>query len=591
MHRSSRLWRAIAAGTLIYRAFWAFSIKTTFVPDEYYQTVEPVNIIFYGDSNVGLNSTWEWRDEFRIRSFVPLIPYMLLYQMKFFLGSSLSVLIHETVVLKFPRLVNAIVSSYSDLLLYAILKKITLSDSPAIFITCIHLFSWSGSYCLSRTLANSTETAFLIIGLYFWLSESSCKNKNNGSIGEAVSSSSNCSGSKIADQQKNSNSKQISREDNSGLRLRKQYRPYKIVEDPGSKRDPVTSSNDYCVSSLAVALIVVTVHCRPTAVLFWAPLVILRITQQTYPWRYIVFHCVPTGLAVLLLCVTIDSIFYARFTVTPFNFFYINITRNYAAIFYGAKSWHWSFSHGLPVMLGLYTPILMLSILITPQPEDAIILILVSLLYAVLLRCVTAHQEYRFLLPALPFLHISVGFTLWDLAVWCLPRLGEPSRHPHTVLSYCLSSVGLRSHVKSKESETKISSGSKENTKGSRNSNGNGQMDDVVQGGGSTTQDQDQDQDHCAIGVGVQRREEEKEKRKNSPSVARILCLSLLFLVVTAHLSAAYYLSTRHQVRLNRIFYFSISFIDHEDNKISERSLILPAILPIYLINASYEAM
>jgi Alg9-like mannosyltransferase family len=564
MQRPSRLWSAIAAGTLIYRAFWAFSIKTTFVPDEYYQTVEPINIIFYGGSNNGLSSTWEWRDEFRIRSFVPLIPYMLLYQMKFFLGSSLSAFMHEVVVLKFPRLVNAIISSYSDFLLCAILKKITRSDSPAIFITCIHLFSWSGSYCLSRTLANSTETAFLIIGLYFWLSESSCKEENNQSIEVGVSSSSNC-------EQKNINSKRISGEDKGDLRLRKQIPSSKIVEDPGIKRDSVTVSNDYYMSSLALALIALTVHCRPTAVLFWAPLVILRITQQTSPWRYVVFHCLPTGLAVLLLCVLIDSIFYARFTVTPFNFFYINITRNYAALFYGAKSWHWNFSHGLPVMLGLYTPVLVLSILVTPQPDDAIILIVVSLLNAVLLRCVTAHQEYRFLLPALPFLHISVGFTLWDLAVWCLPGLGEPSRHSrhsHTVLSYCLSSLGLWSHVKSKVGVDKTSSGSEENNEGRRNSRSNGGMDSLALGGGSIKQDQDR----CATGVRGERRNEEEVKRKDSPSVARMLCLSSLVLVVTTHLSAAYYLSTRHQVRLYRISYYSTSVgnrIDREDNKIS----------------------
>jgi Alg9-like mannosyltransferase family len=546
MQGSSRLFSAIAAGTLIYRAFWAFSIKTTFVPDEYYQTVEPVNIIFYGASNIGLNSTWEWRDEFRIRSFVPLIPYMLLYQINFFIGSSLSVLLHKIVVLKGPRLLNAILSSYSDFLLYAILKKITRSDYLAIFITCIHLFSWSGSYCLSRTLANSTETAFLIIGLYFWLSEASEKKQKNVPIQEAVLSSLNCSGSEIADQRRNSNRKQSINKDNNDLRLRKRILSSKIIENPESERNPVTSSSDYCVSSLAVALIAVTVHCRPTAVLFWTPLFVLRITQKSSPWRYILFHCIPTGVAVLLFCVAVDSIFYGRFTVTPFNFFYINISRNYAAIFYGAKSWHWNFSHGLPVMLGLYTPFLVLSIVATPQPEECIILIIVSLLYVVLLRCVTAHQEYRFLLPALPFLHIAVGFTLWDLAVWCLPSLGEPSRHPHTVLSYCLSSVGLRARVDSERGVERMLPAPEKVIDERRSSGGDSGTDSGAQGGRGCKQNQGHSLG--VTGVGEKRRNEEESTRKSPPIVARMLCLSLLFLVVSAHLSAALYLSTRHQV-------------------------------------------
>ena len=545
MPLKSRILRALAAGTLIYRVFWAFSIQTTFVPDEYYQTVEPVNIIFYGASNIGLNSTWEWRDEFRIRSFVPLLPFMLLYQIKFLIGSSLSVLMNEVVVLKGPRLVSAVISSYSDFLFYAILKKFTGSDYLAVFITCIHLFSWSASYCLSRTLANSTETAFLIIGLHFWLLESSGKTCNNEPIQAAATTTLNCSSSESADQTsiRNRTRKRSSSKGKNEFRQREHTSSAMFAEHPEKKTNSKMSSNSCCVPSLAVALIVMTVHCRPTAVLFWAPLILIRSFQKISPWRYIIFHCVPTGVAVLLLCVAVDSICYGRFTVTPFNFFYINITRNYAALFYGVKSWHWNFTHGLPVMLGLYTPFLVPSIVLTPQPEEAIILVIVSLTYVLLLRCVTAHQEYRFLLPVLPFLHIAIGFTLWDLAVWCLPGLGKPPRQPHTVLSYCLSMIGLTSHIR----DTALKIGELSESDAYRYSRGDDAKGSVALGGSSIKQNQETTKENGKV-----------VKQAVMPSVGRILCLLLLFLVVIAHLAVAFYLSTRHQVRH---YQFSSQFI------------------------------
>lgn len=42
-----------------------------------------------------------------------------------------------------------------------------------------------------------------------------------------------------------------------------------------------------------------------------------------------------------------------------------------------------------------------------------------SLFYAVGLSVFSAHQEIRFLLPCLPFLHVVAGIVLHDLLVWC----------------------------------------------------------------------------------------------------------------------------------------------------------------------------
>lgn len=51
----------------------------------------------------------------------------------------------------------------------------------AICVALVHCLSWSSAYCMSRTLANSTETSFIVIGAYFLLKAHTNThiNKNN----------------------------------------------------------------------------------------------------------------------------------------------------------------------------------------------------------------------------------------------------------------------------------------------------------------------------------------------------------------------------------------------------------------------------
>jgi Alg9-like mannosyltransferase family len=429
---------AVYSATSLYRILWAFAIVTLFVPDEYYQTVEPSKKIFDGTFESGVSSTWEWRDEYRIRSFVPLLPYLLLHQFKYIWRTICTSYPTEILVLKGPRLMNSLMSSCSDLAFFLILQKFTMSTTTALFILCVHLFSWSASYCLSRTLANSSETALIIIGLFFWLSE----HHSGFGLLESLSVTKDLSPeippvTSESNRHKAASSEARNLQSAQGLRSRK---PATLT----SKESYSTASEELSMLvkyplSVAVALITITVHCRPTAVLFWAPLIVLRIAQRKSPLQYIVFHCIPTGVITLFTCIAIDSFYYKSLTITPLNFFYINVSRNYAELFYGAKPWHWNFSNGFPVMLGLYTPILMYSYFYTTQPDDAIVLEITAALYAVLLRCVTAHQEFRFLLPCVAFLHIAVGFTIWNATVWYLPSLGVPYKGRHTLFSFCLS--------------------------------------------------------------------------------------------------------------------------------------------------------
>jgi uncharacterized membrane protein len=46
----------------------------------------------------------------------------------------------------------------------------------------------------------------------------------------------------------------------------------------------------------------------------------------------------------------IDSYFYGKVTITPLNFYFFNISKNYAAEF-GVNNWHWNFSNVLLLLL------------------------------------------------------------------------------------------------------------------------------------------------------------------------------------------------------------------------------------------------
>ena len=66
----------------------------------------------------------------------------------------------------------------------------------------------------------------------------------------------------------------------------------------------------------------------------------------------------PFGVLILQLCILIDTAYYGGiFTFAPWQFFSVNVLQNVASKYFGTKPWHWNFTHGIPLVLGVYTPI------------------------------------------------------------------------------------------------------------------------------------------------------------------------------------------------------------------------------------------
>ncbi|XP_062561074.1 GPI mannosyltransferase 3 [Armigeres subalbatus] len=127
-----------------------FIVRTWYVPDEYWQSLEVAHRLAFGYGHL----TWEWT--YGIRSYVypSMIAglYKLLELVKFDCVELLVLL---------PRLLQALLSAYSDYRFYVWSKK----SKWSIFMIAT---SWFWFYTASRTLSNTLEASLMVIALSFF---------------------------------------------------------------------------------------------------------------------------------------------------------------------------------------------------------------------------------------------------------------------------------------------------------------------------------------------------------------------------------------------------------------------------------------
>ncbi len=358
---------------IIYRIAAFLLLRTTFVPDEYYQSVEPAFKFVYSDNNklVIPPLTWEWQSEYRIRSYIPILHYILCFRLLKTLSIDYSFLIRNG-----PRFMQTLYSIIGDLSLYSTSKILFVSEDIARDIVIVNLFSWSGTYCMSRTLINSYETVLQYIGVLLWII---CMKNQSKKLWYNVS---------------------------------------------------------------YIVLVTISIYSRPTSFLWWVIPMIVYLTTD----KMRIVYCTLIGLFTCTVCIVIDSYHYnstfnypdnglytydgsikiiqlilsqisaLKITITPLNFYIYNVHQNYAELF-GVKTWYWTLIEGLPVILGFYTPFIFYELFLYLTRGFCSItdvtllnyLVFSASFYAITLRIVTSHQEYRFLLPCLPSIHILLG--------------------------------------------------------------------------------------------------------------------------------------------------------------------------------------
>ena len=344
--------------------FFSVCTRTTYVPDEYHQGVEQAYNIVYDTKSVG---TWEWRPKYQIRSYVLILPYILFFHV----GKLLDV-DNAMFVSMGPRIIQGLMAAVGDLYLFRLSAALG-GDIFALYTLTVHLCSWSVCYMMSRTLANSTETVLLVIGLYYWLTD---------------------------------------------------LRPLKPSQSDMFKNVSSVYTKWPQVSYMIAA---VSSYSRVTSAAFWGPLLLRelltefvaiytddqKLSRAGVPKLFMAVSVLLSFIFSLSLgiiaCLAVDCLFYGCLTFTPINFVVTNIVQDAASRF-GVSPWHWYLTQGLPVMLAFYFPLLLASVykgypkILNRVLSGAVMLILTLSL--------CPHKELRFILPILPLLHMTVAWYI-----------------------------------------------------------------------------------------------------------------------------------------------------------------------------------
>ncbi|XP_072945372.1 GPI mannosyltransferase 3 [Epargyreus clarus] len=132
---------------LVVRLLSVFVVQTSFVPDEYWQSLEVAHEYVFGYGAL----TWEWQKG--LRSYLYPSVIAALYTVLKYTG-----LDYPEAVIIVPRIFQALLSTYADYCFY----KWTGGRKWALFLV---LTSWFWFYTASRTILQTVETSLLAIGL------------------------------------------------------------------------------------------------------------------------------------------------------------------------------------------------------------------------------------------------------------------------------------------------------------------------------------------------------------------------------------------------------------------------------------------
>lgn len=233
--------------------------------------------------------TWEWKHGLR-SYFHPFIFYVL------YKGLHTFSLDFPLVIIIIPKVFQALLTAASDWYFFLLCKNFRLQNY---WIKVAVFTNWFWYYCGSRTLINTFETCLTIVALYYYpwniLMKKLKKNKNDI----------NC------------------------VTVQKNSLKY---------------------------LILASINClvRPTAAIIWGPLVLLQLFfSNSKDVTKFIFKCILPALVLTLpIFIIIDYIWYGKFCIPAYNFIVFNTFKGISS-FYGTNSFHWYFTQGLPVVLGL----------------------------------------------------------------------------------------------------------------------------------------------------------------------------------------------------------------------------------------------
>uniref|UniRef100_A0A8B9PEM2 Mannosyltransferase n=1 Tax=Apteryx owenii TaxID=8824 RepID=A0A8B9PEM2_APTOW len=131
-------------------------VQTSFVPDEYWQSLEVLFTIYVLNINNYGYLTWEWENGLRGYSY-PLIFASIYKVLQLLAKDDVQLLIWV------PRLVQALLAAFADVKLYSLVRHLENAET-AKWVLC----SWFTWYSCTRTLTNTMETLLTIFALSYY---------------------------------------------------------------------------------------------------------------------------------------------------------------------------------------------------------------------------------------------------------------------------------------------------------------------------------------------------------------------------------------------------------------------------------------
>ncbi|KEP53006.1 glycosyltransferase family 22 protein [Rhizoctonia solani 123E] len=178
---------------------------------------------------------------------------------------------------------------------------------------------------------------------------------------------------------------------------------------------------------ISLSLAALSCIIRPTAAIIWAFLASELLWRASSSWGHIsnlmADGCLVGFVAVFTITLA-DTTYYGTPTFTPFSFLKTNLVSGIAS-FYGANSFHYYITQGLPIILGPALPFAILGAWshFKDVPTDrktspsrrirSLLLALVA--WSIMVYSSLAHKEWRFIHPLLPILHLFAADYLINL--------------------------------------------------------------------------------------------------------------------------------------------------------------------------------
>ncbi|KAM9181588.1 LOW QUALITY PROTEIN: GPI mannosyltransferase 3 [Mergus octosetaceus] len=131
-------------------------VRSSFVPDEYWQALEVAHRLAFGYGHL----TWEWAQRLRGSAYPLLLAGI--YKALQLLGKD-----DVQLLIWIPRLVQAVLAAFADVKLYLLVRHLENAETAKYVYFC-QLCSWFTWYSCTRTLTNTMETLLTIFALYYY---------------------------------------------------------------------------------------------------------------------------------------------------------------------------------------------------------------------------------------------------------------------------------------------------------------------------------------------------------------------------------------------------------------------------------------